>query len=176
LCWACSVVKAADLPAVEALRHLEGEALRDEVNGEAGTQAFWSRGLVPLEWLGLPPAPRDFEIKLVGAAKPFIAGIKLDVSDMILYLDESGGPHASDPRVRRAGWGLVALRRKVGFSTYEYEHLRPSNCLCDDERLRPSKKILYDDEHLKPHAAWYGTVAGDLQTPPERLWWPWSRP
>ena len=140
LCWSCPAVKRAGIPEVERSRHLE-EALRAAQPGDDG-HLFWARGLTPLGWLGLPQPPSDYEIKLVGCAESTISGDKLDVSGMVIYLDESGGVHAADPRLRRAGWGLVALPR-AGAGQRSY---------CDRD--------------LTQLGAWYGSVPGDVQTPP----------
>ena len=36
---------------------------------------------------------------------------RMDASGFICYLDESGGEFSSDPRLRRAGWGLAFLEK-----------------------------------------------------------------
>ena len=38
----------------------------------------------------------------------------LDVTNMVVYLDESGGEHTRDWRLRRAGWGLALLPVSTG--------------------------------------------------------------
>eukprot|EP00974_Lingulodinium_polyedra_P067164 6500516-Lingulodinium_polyedra.AAC.1 len=38
----------------------------------------------------------------------------VDISGCTLYIDESGGAHSSDPRVRRCGWAVAILQGGAG--------------------------------------------------------------
>ena len=60
----------------------------------------------------------------------------------MVYLDESGGDFSSDPRIRRAGWGLAFLPKRRGDGIPE---------------LKAACQLI---------AGFSGTVAGTVQTTP----------
>eukprot|EP00973_Karenia_brevis_P048637 6752549-Karenia_brevis.AAC.1 len=41
-------------------------------------------------------------------------GELFDATELILFIDESGGEHAAEPMLHRCGWGVAALRRQLG--------------------------------------------------------------
>jgi hypothetical protein len=68
---------------------------------------FWLRGLPPIGWT-YPHCMRAVSgqphFQECGPHQP----VQVE-PDMVLATDGSGGPHSADPRVRRCGWGFVAL-------------------------------------------------------------------
>ena len=60
------------------------------------------------------PRLASTEVLLVGNPPGNIEDNKWDVEGRTLYLDESGGPEASTPMLRRPAWGLAWLRKKQG--------------------------------------------------------------
>ena len=69
---------------------------------------IWCRGLVPTSLLDIPPPCSRPTIRCHGAAR-LVGGNKLFAGNHTFYLDESGGARASDPRLRRCGWGVAIL-------------------------------------------------------------------
>lgn len=42
--------------------------------------------------------------------QPIAIGAKMEASEWIPFIDESGGPLAAEPVLRQAGWGVAALQ------------------------------------------------------------------
>lgn len=69
--------------------------------GAANYPCFWLRGLVPAGMLQPPDMP--------GLQSWCIGSPPADQGELGIYLDGSGGPHGSEPLLRRCGWGYVLI-------------------------------------------------------------------
>ena len=107
-CWECAAPNALPAPEIRETNHLQPEARKalDEHK-----HPLWLRGIIPLAWYQLPAAPQQATIEVTGVFLELKNSLTLDASQWTLYLDESGGPHAAEPLLRRAGWGLAAFHK-----------------------------------------------------------------
>lgn len=130
--WECPGVLAGIGEDREEARHFEVVALGPACDGaEAARQrwaegvppseceAFWCRGILPRAGTGplsaLLVAP-DHATEFGGSAR---AGVRLRLTrelggHFVAGSDGSGGEHARDARLRRAGWGWAILRSHCG--------------------------------------------------------------
>ena len=106
-------------------------------------ECFWNRAIVPKPWLMLEKPPSSTQVFAFGAASDG-QGDLFCTEDYVVYLDESGGDFSSDPRIRRAGWGLAFLPKRLGNSIPEL------------------------NDACQLTAGFSGTVAGIVQSTPAR--------
>ena len=68
---------------------------------------FWTRGLIPNDWLSKGEEPQQ-QTKSFGE----FSKSQWNVQGQTVYVDESAGIHSSNPHLRRCGYGLVILDDK----------------------------------------------------------------
>ena len=108
LAWFCSHFAAIDDPAIQKTSGLTTEA-QAEVED---LPTFWLRGIPNLE---PPPCPLALRYEAMQASNNgfFIPDVPdeapFDVEGLVLGGDGSGGEHTRDSRLRRGGFGLVAV-------------------------------------------------------------------
>ena len=66
------------------------------------TDIFFCRGLPPNKWFDTDPVPEEMPEHQLGDLRSWLAG-------GLFFSDGSGGENSSDPRIRRAGWGVVQM-------------------------------------------------------------------
>ena len=76
-----------------------------------------------MDELNLQAPPEDMVVRSYGVCSGVQQENLLDVTSMVVYLDESGGEHTRDWRLRRAGWGLAFLPRSTGDPVYDTKFL-----------------------------------------------------
>ena len=90
----------------------ETQGMRDRaLEAKQDCPIFWCRGLLPREWLYIPPPPEETETFTYGNREAWHLGRR------VFYTDASGGAHTSDPRLRRVGWATCRLRFGDGFTS-----------------------------------------------------------
>ena len=110
--WECQAVLDAGLEEVMAT---EGMAMHAKLASKVDREVFWSRGLVPWKWMNIEPEPEEACIVTWGPGhEEKMAEGNLCTTELTCYLDESGGVHARDVRIRRSGWGLAFLNKPKG--------------------------------------------------------------
>ena len=107
LAWFCSHFAGIDDPAIQKTTELAVEA-QAEVDD---FPTLWLRGIPNLE---PPPCPLALnydamQASIDGLFVPDEPGTLFNVEGMLLGGDGSGGEHTKDSRLRRGGFGLVAL-------------------------------------------------------------------
>ena len=108
LAWFCSHFAAIDDPAIQKTAELATKA-QAEVED---LPTFWLRGIPNLE---PPPCPLALRYEAMQATNNglFIPDVPdeapFDVEGLVLGGDGSGGEHTRDSRLRRGGFGLVAV-------------------------------------------------------------------
>ena len=60
-------------------------------------------------------------IEVYGCMHALLTQERIDLGNFVIYLDESGGAHTSEPLLRRSGWGLAILRRRTGSLQHDVE-------------------------------------------------------
>ena len=164
--WECQVAKQLQSLAIQSTNKLApvaiaavkaqplsvhgvpfGQNLYDSRNphGGSGTHdaPMWLRGIVPISHYDIPDPPLAATTMLFGKMTELLEG-NMDATGLTFYLDESGGQHASEPLLCRAGWGFAVL--DVNSST-------PALSL----------QKLYESKHL--HSIVLGGVAANLPGP-----------
>ena len=91
--------------------NLVREQARVEIKASRERKAKWLRGLLSL----LECDPLSLAYKFTTTFE------QLDVQGAIIGGDGSGGPHSSDPRLRKRGFGLVVIRRSS--DNYHFDYL-----------------------------------------------------
>ena len=115
--WQCRFVCCTALPEIQESANLINQA----VFGAESEPCFWLRGLVPLNALPVIPELPVQDVLLIGKEPGAFANETWDVSGRVLYLDESGGPEASTPLLRRPAWGIAWLKAFDGLTGEECE-------------------------------------------------------
>ena len=96
--WECPATEAMDHPAVRDTAPLAKYAIRDRQS----LTCYWGRGIVPRQWLELPPPADECIVHFVGNPSDLAAA-------SIIFLDGSGGPDTRERRLRRCGAGIACL-------------------------------------------------------------------
>ena len=60
-------------------------------------------------------------IEVYGCMHALLTQERIGLGNFVIYLDESGGAHTSEPLLRRSGWGLAILRRRTGSLQHDVE-------------------------------------------------------
>ena len=106
--WGCE--KNKELPS-QAPEFQARRALR----GAQKVPCFWLRGIIPKDWVDVPPPPTEVEFYEYGELALEANG------NLTLYGDASGGIHSGDARLRRVGGGIVQL---AGAGTFDIQWMR----------------------------------------------------
>ena len=102
----CPALAGFAVPAIQRTQALIGQA-----QAEAGKfSCFWLRGLPPAGWTSEHPDLKEY----VSFREYWSPGDGGEIHEIVgtsvcIGTDGSGGMHARDPRLRRCGWGWVAL-------------------------------------------------------------------
>ena len=100
--WQCIGNAWLESPEIEATNYLSYRACH-----EPEAMCFWTRGLVPGPWTQAPPAVATRWTRQDPASNSA-------PDNYVLSSDGSGGPNASDPRLRRVGYGAAVFAVTAG--------------------------------------------------------------
>ena len=105
--WECPAL-GESLPGMKVDLMLRRQAVQHAQEGPC----LWLRGLPYASWYtAVPEAGDSAETWAVGAFLEYEVIPSELAERWRWYSDGSGGPHGSDPRLRRCGWSLVAIEQ-----------------------------------------------------------------
>lgn len=112
--WECPALSSSEDPLIARSQHLVRPAA-----ASCETEAcFWIRGLMPKHWLPGTDGARHGEELRFNVEEATVQGVSpwscqhLAEKGILLYTDGSGGTFASDSRLRRCAWSVVALKKR----------------------------------------------------------------
>ena len=115
--WECEAVQEAGLEEVTATKGMESHA---KAAGKTDREVFWSRGLVPWDWMSIAAEPEEACIITWGPTLEVeMENGSLCTTELTCYLDESGGVHARDAHPKK--WVGVSFPQKTKRG-YEARH------------------------------------------------------
>ena len=108
--WSSSVTNAIPHGSVRKSQHFFQRGKREKNT----SPLFWTRGIVPAEWIEVPAAWEAVEPRVKHNSCDTLKELAKSIC-LIMFLDGTRGLFSSGPVLRRLGWGVAVLDFTVVF-------------------------------------------------------------